>query len=201
MSPAAHTDLIGRHRSDYAGLVSRLVALAVDAAVLGAAVALVGAGGPALWNTLTGHTPYWLRVCASVAAGAVPVLYFWLGWWVIGRSLGGLLLGYTVCRRDGAKLRMLRAAARSFVGLLLAPLWLAGMLLVLWDPRRRALHDVLFGTLVPRSLHDPVTAAHLVPVHPAHYPPDTGHAADARHPDPDHAADAATAGTSLKEAP
>jgi uncharacterized RDD family membrane protein YckC len=143
-SPAA-----GRAR--HPGLVSRLAALCADAAVLALAVAFVSAGIPALWSTMTGSTPEWLRVCASVAAGAVPVAYFWLGWWAIGRSVGGLLLGYAVLRPDGRRLRAVHAGARSFLGLLFAPLWLAGMLFVLIDPRRRALHDVLLGTIAARS--------------------------------------------------
>ena len=143
-------------RSRYAGLVSRLLALGVDAVVVGTAVAVVGAGGPALWHTLTGENPDWLRVCASVVAGVVPVLYFWLAWWLLGRSLGGLLLGSIVLRSDGRRMHGLHAAARAFLGLLFAPLWLAGMLLILVEPRRRALHDVLLGTVVARPTHDPV---------------------------------------------
>jgi uncharacterized RDD family membrane protein YckC len=40
---------------------------------------------------------------------------------------------------------------RSAVGLLLPLIWLVGMLFVLWDPQRRALHDRLFGTVVIRK--------------------------------------------------
>ncbi|MBR7839882.1 RDD family protein, partial [Actinospica durhamensis] len=137
-------------------LVSRLLALGVDAVLVGTAVAVVGAGGPALWHTLTGEVPEWLRLCASVVAGAVPVLYFWLAWWLLGRSLGGLLLGSVVLRADYRRMRVLHAAARAFLGLLFAPVWLAGMLLILVEPRRRALHDVLLGTVVVRPVHDPV---------------------------------------------
>ncbi len=157
--------------SRYPGLVSRLLALGLDAVLVGALVALVGAGGPALWHTLTGNTPDWLRVCASVAAGAVPVVYFWLSWWAIGRSFGGLLLGFVVLRADGHRMRLLHAAARAFLGLLFAPLWLVGMLLILVTPRRRALHDILLGTVVTRTTHDPLDhAPHPNPPHPAAAP-------------------------------
>ena len=44
---------------------------------------------------------------------------------------------------------LFRAAIRAAVGLLIAPLWIIGLAYVLWDRRRRALHDLVFGTVVP----------------------------------------------------
>jgi uncharacterized RDD family membrane protein YckC len=41
-----------------------------------------------------------------------------------------------------------QSGLRALVGLLLPPLWLIGMLAVLWDERRRAWHDRLFRTVV-----------------------------------------------------
>jgi hypothetical protein len=37
---------------------------------------------------------------------------------------------------------------RSAIGLLLAPLWLIGLITVLFDDRRRSLLDMLSGTVV-----------------------------------------------------
>jgi hypothetical protein len=64
--------------------------------------------------------------------------------------VGGLLLGEAVYRTDGSRVGAVRAGLRAFLGLLLAPVWLVGMTLTTMDPRRRALHDVLFGTTVRR---------------------------------------------------
>lgn len=137
-------------REAYAGLVSRLVALAVDAALLALVVPAVGAGAPAVWESITGSMPRWLDVGAGVLAGLLPFVYFWFSWWTGGRTLGGVLLGAAVRRPDGSRLGAFRAAARAALGLLLAPIWLAAMVLIVFDPRRRALHDVVFRTVVRR---------------------------------------------------
>lgn len=138
-------------REQYAGLVSRLIALAVDAALLAVIIPAIGAGGPALWSALVGSAPEWLRVGAGVIAGLVPFVYFWLSWCTAGKTVGGMLLGIAVCRRNGSRVRAAKAAARSFFGLIFAPFWLAGMTLTLIDPRRRALHDIVLGTVVFRT--------------------------------------------------
>lgn len=141
----------GSGREAYAGLVSRLLALGVDAALLTVAVPVVGVLAPALWGALAGSAPQWLRVCSGVLAAVTPFTYFWLCWCTTGRTVGGLLLGTAVRRPDGGRVRVLRAAARAFLGLLFAPLALAGMLLTVVDPRRRALHDLLLRTVVRRT--------------------------------------------------
>ncbi len=135
-------------REQYAGIVSRLLALAVDAALLALAVPAVGAGAPALWGSIVGSAPRWLHVCAAVLAGFLPFAYFWLGWCTSGRTVGGALLGAEVRRTDGSRLGAIRAAARALLGLIFAPVWLACMALIAFDPRRRALHDVVFRTVV-----------------------------------------------------
>lgn len=132
----------------YAGLVSRLAALTVDAALLAVAVSMIVSGLPVVWETLTGTTPGWVQGTAGVVGALLPVVYFAGCWWMTGQTVGGLLLGTVVRRSDGRHLGVVRAALRSLVGLLLPVLWLIGMISVLWDGRRRALHDRLFGTVV-----------------------------------------------------
>lgn len=134
--------------SAYAGLVTRLSALVVDAILLAIAVPAVANGPPSLWASLEGQAPGWLKASSQFVASLVPVFYFAVCWWGTGQTLGGLLLGTIVRRPDGAHLGPARAALRAFVGLLLPLIWLAGMLTVLWDPRRRALHDRIFDTVV-----------------------------------------------------
>lgn len=137
-------------RDAYAGIVSRVLALAVDAVLIAIVAPAIGAGGPALWGAIVGTAPDWLRVCAGIIAGLVPFAYFWLCWCTTGRTLGGALVGTAVRRPDGTRLSTLRAAERAFIGLLFAPFWLAGLLFSVLDPRRRALHDVLLHTVVLR---------------------------------------------------
>ncbi|MBR7830871.1 RDD family protein [Actinospica sp. MGRD01-02] len=137
-------------REAYAGLVTRLLALCVDAALLAVAVPAVAVGAPDVWGSITGTTPRWLQVGAGVAAAALPFVYFSLCWWASGRTAGGALLGAAARRVDGSRLGVIHAGVRAVLGLLFAPVWLAGMVLIAFDPRRRALHDVFFHTVVRR---------------------------------------------------
>jgi len=148
--PARPRRLAPTGGEEYAGLVSRLLALAVDAVLLAALVALIGAGAPAVWGAVIGSVPEWLRVCCGVLAAITPFGYFWLCWCTGGRTVGGMLLGTAVRRPDGSRVRAPRAAARAFLGLVFAPIALCGMLLTVVDPQRRALHDLLLRTVVRR---------------------------------------------------
>lgn len=138
-------------REAYAGLVSRLLALFVDAVLLAVVVSLVGNGVPTLWDAVLGRAPEWLRVCAAVLAALAPFGYFWLCWCTAGCTLGGALLGTAVRRPDGTRVGTARAALRAAIGILLAPIWLVGLLYSVFDPRRRGLHDVLLSTVVRRA--------------------------------------------------
>jgi uncharacterized RDD family membrane protein YckC len=139
-----------RERQQYSGLVTRLLALGVDGALLLIASVAIGFGVPALWASVEGSAPAWLKDGAQLVAGILPFLYFWLGWCVLGQTLGGLVFGIAVRRTDGSPVGVLRAGARAFFGLLLAPIWLAGMSITLLDAKRRAAHDLLMGTDVRR---------------------------------------------------
>jgi uncharacterized RDD family membrane protein YckC len=144
------------HRA-YAGLVSRLAALAIDIALLIAVVLAVRMLPTAAWTeVLNRPEPAWLSTGATVAAALVPWLYFTGTWWLADQTLGDLVLGLVVLRRDGGELSLLHAATRAAVGLLLAPLWIVGMLRILWDDERRAWHDKVMGTVVRYA---PTTAA------------------------------------------
>ncbi len=140
--------------SPYAGLVSRLAALAIDAALLTAAALALRLVPELAWLQVIGRTPPgWLVTVAGVLAGVLPWIYFTVCWWLTGQTLGGVPIGVVVRRRDGRDVSLLHAAVRAAVGLLLAPLWLVGMLFVVFDSRRRAWHDLVLGTVV-RYAHD-----------------------------------------------
>jgi len=138
--------------SDYAGLVTRLAALVVDAIVLTLVVPVMANGPPSMWAAITGEAPGWLKSLSQIAAALLPVLYFGLLWWGTGQTLGGLVFGTVLRRKDGEHLGPVRSLLRAAVGLLLPIIWLIGMAFILWDPRRRALHDKLFGTVVQRKV-------------------------------------------------
>jgi uncharacterized RDD family membrane protein YckC len=134
----------------YAGLVSRAGALLLDIAILTVATLAVG-GLPVLaWEqVLPGHhVPGWLSTASNAAAFALPWLYFTSFWWLTGQTVGDVVTGVTVHRIDGNGLGFWHAAVRALGCLVLAPLWLIGMLAVLWDRRRMAWHDHVFRTVV-----------------------------------------------------
>jgi uncharacterized RDD family membrane protein YckC len=136
-------------RRAYSGLVSRLAALAVDVAL----VAIVSAAvrilpGVTVAEVLARPAPAWIDTVAGAVAVAVPWAYFTVSWWLNGQTVGDLILGLVVLRHDGAELTLPHAALRAAVGLLLAPVWLLGLVMVLWDDQRRALHDRVFHTVV-----------------------------------------------------
>lgn len=132
----------------YAGIVSRLAGLAIDAALLAVASSVTASGVPAVWATLDGEAPGWLKASSAVLAALLPVVYFTACWWMTGQTLGAVLFGTVVRRPDGRHVGLLRALLRAVVGLAIPVLWLVGMVGVLSDDRRRAWHDRLFGTVV-----------------------------------------------------
>ncbi len=133
----------------YAGVATRTVALVIDVAIVHAVV-LVGAGLLGLVASLVGDLrPDWL-VEALVGAGwALSVtFYFVLFWSVTGQTPGLRAMRLRVVAHDGRPPSLGRALIR-LVGLLLAivPLF-AGFVPILFDARRRGLHDYLAGTVV-----------------------------------------------------
>ena len=136
-----------RHE-DYAGIVSRLVAVAIDVAVLTVAVAAAAAlvlGGA---EVVLGHTPGWLVAATSFVLALLPTFYFALGWWILGQTAGGLAMGIAVRRLGGKPLHFPRALVRAILGLAFVAIWLIGMALAFVDQRRRGLLDVVTGTEV-----------------------------------------------------
>lgn len=142
-NPASH-----EQRYRYAGLVSRVAAIVVDALIVTGAVLVVGALPPAAANAVLGDSPHWLSVVCGTAGALLPWAYFTLCWALTGETIGGLVFGLQLRRTDGRPVSPLRAAVRAFVGLFLAPLWIVGLLGILADDRRRAWLDRVFGTVV-----------------------------------------------------
>jgi uncharacterized RDD family membrane protein YckC len=132
----------------HAGLVSRLSALTVDVVILTVVGLAVSTLPSVAWEQLTGTAPGWVNGVSAVVAAVLPFLYFTLSWATTGQTPGDILLGLVVRHRDGGRVGLLQAGLRAFGGLLLPPLWLVGMLAVLWNPERRAWHDRLFRTVV-----------------------------------------------------
>jgi uncharacterized RDD family membrane protein YckC len=149
----------------YAGIVSRTVALAIDAGaltvgfavasgVLGLILSLFTAVEVSSPGPVLGAAGLWSLVVA---------IYFVLFWTLAGETPGMRLMALRVSNGAGDPPRPVQALLR-LVGMILAAIpFFAGYLLILVDERRRGLHDMLAGTTVvyaPRSrAHTPPPAA------------------------------------------
>lgn len=136
----------------YAGLAGRSVALLVDLAltnvILLTLAALLGVVGWLLGISFPG-------VVLGTLAGTGWMLflagYFALFWSTAGQTPGMRVIRARVQGRDGLPPRVRTSLLRFAAALLaLAPLG-AGLVPVLYDSRRRALHDFIAGTVVVRD--------------------------------------------------
>jgi uncharacterized RDD family membrane protein YckC len=143
--------------TSYAGLVSRCGALGVDILVLTLSSLVVGELPVLAWQRIVNPAaPQWLQSASVIAAAVLPWAYFTAFWWLTGQTLGDIVTGIQVVRVDGGDIAFWHAAIRAAGCLVIVPVWLVGMLAVLWDRRRMAWHDHVFRTTV-RYLD---TAAH-----------------------------------------
>jgi uncharacterized RDD family membrane protein YckC len=87
-----------------------------------------------------------------IAVASVAFLNFIVLAALSGRTLGKWMTGLRIERRDGEPLSIVRALVRHLLGYALTALTLGlGFLLSAFDPKGRALHDLLAGTVVVRS--------------------------------------------------
>jgi uncharacterized RDD family membrane protein YckC len=130
-----------------APLLARVEAALLDVVLL----AVLGAGVVALTARaaqvpLSGLLPSWPWLSGYLAAlGLLYAGYFTGG---TGRTLGKIVFGLYVVDAAGQRPGFLRALARAALGTLSVLLVGSGLVPMLMDPARRALHDRLFGTRV-----------------------------------------------------
>lgn len=134
----------------YVGLVTRVLAFAIDAALVNAVAILTTAIVNLIVSVVT--VPQQLRAFAIAAAGTAYVLwvagYFVTFWATTGQTPGSRVLRIRVAPASGGRLLPRRALLR-LLGLMLAAIPLfAGFVPILLDDRRRGLHDMLARTVV-----------------------------------------------------
>jgi uncharacterized RDD family membrane protein YckC len=133
----------------YAGIASRALGLAIDGALVNLVV-LIGGAVIALAGSLVGdlRSETLQRVLAAGAWATVVAAYFVFFWTAAGQTPGMRIMDLRVTTAAGNRPGFWRSVVR-LVGLVLAiaPLF-AGFLPVLVDDRRRALQDMLAGTVV-----------------------------------------------------
>ncbi|MCW2952218.1 MAG: domain containing protein [Conexibacter sp.] len=138
-------------RTGYAGLVTRAIAFALDAALIDA-VALVVAAVVALTVSVL-HLPGGAKD-AIVAAGAAAFVLWTIGyfaafWSTTGQTPGSRLMQIRVRDAGGGERVPLRRALVRFAGVVLSAIPLgAGFAPILLNDRRRGLHDYVARTVV-----------------------------------------------------
>jgi uncharacterized RDD family membrane protein YckC len=148
--PAAARESFQGH---YAGFASRFAAFVVDVAVLTGIFMLVLAGINFAASILTGKSIDFNRSDTWVVIGylAWGFIYFALFWGLNGRTAGGALFGVQVLTGDGGDVSGRRAIGRTLAFPLSFLILGLGFLGILLGDRRRALHDVIAGTVVVYS--------------------------------------------------
>jgi uncharacterized RDD family membrane protein YckC len=146
-SSAEHAALL-----PYAGFQLRAVALILDFIVVGSFFLLfftiaflpVAIGGD---SQLAGTEEQWVRIVLLSYIPFVPLLFFILWAWR-GQSVGMMAVRIEVTDRDGEPLTYVRSLLRALVWPLSMFPFGIGAAPVFFDEERRALHDMLAGTVV-----------------------------------------------------
>lgn len=143
-------ELAEGRQGHYAGAASRLVAFAVDVGATWGIYTL-GAGAVSLASQLvTGHslTLAHHQAIGIVALGVWGYVYFAYQWALNGKTIGMALFGLQVVQADGSPITVRQAMLRTLV----LPLSFAfaglGLLGILVQRERRALHDLIARTAV-----------------------------------------------------
>jgi uncharacterized RDD family membrane protein YckC len=144
-------DLASTTGASYAGLVTRAIAFALDGAVVNGCALVVGVVVALGLSVL--HLPEEVDAIVAATTGLLWVLwsvaYFAFFWSANGQTPGNRVMRIQVIDRGGAgPLHPLRSAARFGAVILAALPLLAGILMMLWDARRRCLQDRIARTVV-----------------------------------------------------
>ncbi len=154
---AAHR-AAGTRPAHYAGFVVRLVAFAIDLAVLAAFAApltVAGLYGIKIGLVLSGTT---VELSQTEEAIGRLVAWAWLGMALVyfttlhsggGQTIGKAVVGIAVRRaRDLARIGILRSFLRALAYALSTAVFFMGFLTIILAPRKRGWHDHLAGTCV-----------------------------------------------------
>jgi uncharacterized RDD family membrane protein YckC len=135
----------------YAGLATRTLALAVDGAVVEGSAAFVGVTVGLGLSLL--HLPSTVDKVVAVVLGLLWIAwsagYFVFFWSTTGQTLGSRVMSIVVIDiKERGALKPRRALLRFFALCIGAAALLVGILMMLWDSRRRCFHDRVARTYV-----------------------------------------------------
>ena len=129
------------YQGETAGVVTRVVANSIDAAIVGVMVGACYLGlvsvtfllDPRSFTWPDGHLLAGLTFTLSLA-----VVYLWLSWWLWGRSYGKHVMGIRLRGRRGHKLGPLRALGRAAFCVFFP----IGFFWCIISPRRHSIQDI-----------------------------------------------------------
>jgi uncharacterized RDD family membrane protein YckC len=144
---------VSADESPYAGIVTRGVALAIDAAVLTVGFAVASGVVGLILSLFSSVDVSSTEAVLGTAGGWTVVVagYFTLSWAAAGQTAGMWLMRIRVVDNSGEPPHLARSALRLVGAVLGAIPLFAGYFLVLFDARRRAFQDMLAGTVVVYS--------------------------------------------------
>jgi uncharacterized RDD family membrane protein YckC len=135
--------------SHYAGFVTRLIAFAIDAAIVNVVALMVAVVVTLVFSVIPESRDSDKLVVAigGIAFALWSIGYFLTFWTTTGQTPGYRAMQIKVTREDGARLRPRHAIAR-LVGIVLSLPLFVGFIPILFTRRRRGLPDWLSGTVV-----------------------------------------------------
>jgi uncharacterized RDD family membrane protein YckC len=137
----------------YAGAVTRLAAFVVDVLLGALTYVLILVMIRLGVEFVSHHTITWAdhRTITLIGYAVWEFFYFAYPWATSGKTPGMAIVGIRVVRTDGSPIRFGRAAVRALALPFSFALFGLGFLLILVQPERRALHDLVAGTAVVYS--------------------------------------------------
>jgi len=134
----------------FAGAVSRFVAYAIDLAVIAGVFMLALAAISFAASVVTGHSVSWSRndILVTIAFLAWGFIYFAYSWAASGKTFGMAVLGVRVVAADGADATARQAVVRTLAFPLSFLVFGLGFVGIVLQRDRRALHDLIAGTVV-----------------------------------------------------
>ena len=145
---------------EYAGFLSRLVALILDVILANTVILFVGIGTNWMLSfftiggyfsdgeRLTDTGQMVLVVVVGLTAFAMNVVYYIAAWMLAGRTIGKGIMGLRIVQVEGKAISF-RVALFRFIGYYIsAAVLFLGFIWVLFDDERRGWHDKLTGTCV-----------------------------------------------------
>jgi hypothetical protein len=150
----------------HAGVVTRLLAAAVDAVavvLLTVLIDLTFAGVRFVWSPVDFRWPRTETETAVVVLLGVAVLYLTVAWATTGRTYGGRLLGLRVL---SGRRRVLLGWTRAFLRAVACVLWPVGLLWSGVSRTRSSLQDIVFRSVVVYDAHPYLDVASTEPSSP-----------------------------------